>query len=210
MTNNVIKRRVITIVIVCCFVLLLAGGFILGKKLRNTGIDGEKRQTETEDDAGKVQTKNDTDDGKKQEAIDEKRLEELKLDPLASYYMNTSPEKGLTVCVWKYVNGYENGEGQILCGLLPRQLDKIYEPKGTYDPGNYYDPEYTYDMGRMGLGLGGFSPEDMKIILSTFDLPKEKISVIGWHNPADNIGACARPTTTEVREVKDYLLGDRQ
>ena len=108
MTNNVIKRRVITIVIVCCFVLLLAGGFILGKKLRNTGIDGEKRQTETEDDAGKVQTKNDTDDGKKQEAIDEKRLEELKLDPLASYYMNTSPEKGLTVCVWKMVYGYEN------------------------------------------------------------------------------------------------------
>lgn len=152
----------------------------------------------------------DADAEKKQREADEKRLEELKLDPLASYYMNTSPEKGLTVCVWKMKFGYEKGEGQILCGLLPRQLDKIYEPKGTYDPGNYYDPEYTYDMGRMGLGLGGFSPEDMKIILSTFDLPKEKISVIGWHNPADNIGACARPTTTEVREVKDYLLGDRQ
>ena len=188
MTNNVIKRRVITIVIVCCFVLLLAGGFILGKKLRNTGNDGEKKQREA----------------------DEKRLEELKLDPLASYYMNTSPEKGLTVCVWKMKFGYEKGEGQILCGLLPRQLDKIYEPKGTYDPGNYYDPEYTYDMGRMGLGLGGFSPEDMKIILSTFDIPKEKISVIAWHNEADNIGVCTTPDYFEVSEVKEYLLGDRQ
>ena len=183
MANNVIKRRVITIVIVCCFVLLLAGGFILGKKLRNTGNDGEKKQREA----------------------DEKRLEELKLDPTGSYYLNTSPEKGLTVCVWKMKYGYENGEGQILCGLLPRQLDKI-----DYNPEIYYDPEYAYDIGRMGLGLGGFSSEDMKIILSTFDIPKERISVIAWHNIADASGFTREPGYFEVQEVKDYLLGDRQ
>ena len=131
----------------------------------------------------------------KQPKSDEVRLEELKLDPLAGYYMNTPTEEGLTVCVWKCVYGYEPGKGEILCGLLPRQLDKIY------------NPEPTEDMASMGLGLGGFSPEDMKIILSTFDIPKEKISVIPWSNQYDSVGACSRPTTTEVGEVKEYLLG---
>ncbi|MBO7630763.1 MAG: hypothetical protein J6S78_00350 [Lachnospiraceae bacterium] len=205
MDNDVTKRRVIGVVIIIgCFILLFAGGLILSKKLKNTGDDGEKSQMETEDDVGKAQTKNDADDRKKQKEADEKRLEELKLDPLGSYYLNTSPEKGLTVCVWKYVNGYENGEGQILCGLLPRQLDKI-----DYDPELYYDPEYTYDLGRMGLGLWGLPPEDMKIILSTFDLPKEKISVIAWHNLADATGFNKTPNYFEVSEVKEYLLGDK-
>lgn len=180
MADNVIKRRIIIAAVIagCCILILL--GFLIFRKRPD---DSEKKQREA----------------------DKKRLEELKLDPLARIYMNTSPEKGLTVCVWKMKYGYENGEGQILCGLLPRQLDKI----GS-NPEIYYDPEYAYDIGRMGLGLGGFSPEDMKIILSTFDIPKEKISVIAWHNAADNIGVCTTPDYFEVSEVKEYLLGDRQ
>lgn len=178
MTNTVIKRRIIAaaVIVSCCILILL--GFLIFRK--------------RPDDAGK-----------KQEATDEERLEELKLDPLGSYYLNTSPEKGLTVCVWKVVYGYEKGEGQILCGLLPRQLDKILKPEDVYDP------EYRYDVESMGLGLGGFSPEDMKIILSTFYIPKEKISVIAWHNPADDAGFCKEPDVFEVREVKEYLLGER-
>lgn len=193
------NRRLAVLLSLLTGIVLFGCSFATGKKPAEE--QGEIKTNQAEIDA---------DAEKKQREADEKRLEELKLDPLASYYMNTSPEKGLTVCVWKMIYGYENGEGQILCGLLPRQLDKIYEPKGTYDPGNYYDPEYTYDMGRMGLGLGGVPPEDMKIILSTFDLPKEKISVIAWHNIADASGFTKEPGYFEVQEVKDYLLGDRQ
>ena len=199
MTDNTNKSGTIIIVIIGCCILLLTGFLIFGKKPNNTDNNGGKNQTETDDDAGKKpeQTYESAPYPRKakQPKSDEVRLEELKLDPLAGYYMNTPTEEGLTVCVWKCVYGYEPGKGEILCGLLPRQLDKIY------------NPEPTEDMASMGLGLGGFSPEDMKIILSTFDIPKEKISVIPWSNPADSVGACSRPTTTEVGEVKEYLLG---
>lgn len=175
MENSCIKRRVIAVAVVCCFILLLAGVLIFFKK----SSDGEK----------------------KQKAADEKRLAELKQDSLGSYYLNTPTEDGLTVCVWKVKAGAS--QGKILCGLLPRQLDKILDSEV------YYASEYKNDIGAMGLGLGGFPPEDMKIILSTFNLPKEKISVIAWHNAADSAGYCAEPNAIEVSEVKELLLGDK-
>ena len=184
MTDNVIKKIIIGVVIIGCVSLLLVGSLFFRKK-GSTGSDAGKNKEES------------SDTGKKREEIDEKRLAELKLDPTGSYYLNTSAEDGLTVCVWKQITGYEQENGKIFCGLLPGQLDKIY------------NPEPTKDMASMGLGLGGFTPEDMKIILSTFDIPKESISVITWSNPADSVGLCTRPTATEVNEVRASLLGEK-
>ena len=107
------------------------------------------------------------------------KIEQLKEKNFQWFVLNS--DDGLTVCVWQYEGG------SIQCGLLSGMLSE-------YDKDKYSTRE------RLEMGLGeGVSPEDMKLILSTYKIPQEKISVISWGSP------CSSRTVTLITndQIKD-------
>lgn len=105
----------------------------------------------------------------------------------AKTYLNLQTDGWLTVCVWQ-LDG-----GPVSCGLLP----------GKY---RYWSDADTRDGLEMGL-RAGVTPEEMKRILATYDVPKDRILVVSWTNPASSTFYC--PLGERLEEIREMLLKDK-
>lgn len=102
-------------------------------------------------------------------------------------WFNLNSDDGLTVCVWQH-------EGDsIQCGLLSGIL---YQ----------YDKDVYNTREKIEMGLGeGVSPEDMKLILATYKIPKEKVSVISWGSPVSSRTAVL-VTNDQIKDVEKRIF----
>ena len=113
------------------------------------------------------------------------KIEQLKTKNFQWFDLNS--DNGLTVCVWQYEGG------SIQCGLLSGMLSE-------YDKDKYSTRE------RLEMGLGeGVSPEDMKLILSTYKVPQEKISVISWGSPYSS-RTVTLITNDQIKDVEKRIF----
>ncbi len=113
--------------------------------------------------------------------------EEVEFSEEAKAYMKLQSDKWLTVCVWQV-----DGE-PVLCGLL----------SGKY---RYWSEVDTREGLEMGL-KAGVTPEEMKQILATYDVPKERILVVAWTNPLSSRLYC--PLGEQLEEIRKLLLKDK-
>ena len=112
---------------------------------------------------------------------------EKEFSEAAKSYMNLSSDEGLTVCVWQL-------EGEpVLSGLLP----------GKY---RYWSEANTQESVEMGL-RAGVTLEEMKRILATYDIKKDKISVVEWNNPLSS--KAYRYLGEQLTEIREMLLEEK-
>ena len=115
------------------------------------------------------------------------RMREKEFSEAAKSYMNLSSDDGLTVCVWQL-------EGEpVLSGLLP----------GKY---RYWSEANTQESVEMGL-RAGVMLEEMKRILATYDIKKDKISVVEWNNPLSS--KAYRYLGEQLTEIREMLLEEK-
>ena len=121
-------------------------------------------------------------------ASDDKLMELKSRD---SRWFDLSAENGLTVCVW-YLERDNNVVLQ--CGLLEGLI-------------SYDDPDRFCTKGGASMGLcDGVTPEEMKLILSTYGLETEKVVVIPWFNPCSS-RVTGFPSAEQMQTVKELILG---
>lgn len=122
-------------------------------------------------------------------ASDDKLMELKSRD---SRWFDLSTENGLTVCVWQSLD--KDNNAVLECGLLQGLI-------------SYDDPDRYSTRERLAMGLfGGVTPEEMKLILSTYDLEAESVSIIPWSNPASS-NHVYFPSTDQMNTVKKLILG---
>ncbi len=115
------------------------------------------------------------------------REKEKEFSGAAKSYMNLSSDDGLTVCVWQL-------EGEpVLSGLFP----------GKY---RYWSEANTQESVEMGL-RAGVTLEEMKRILATYDIKKDKISVVEWNNPLSS--KAYRYLGEQLTEIREMLLEEK-
>ena len=113
-----------------------------------------------------------------------KTLPEMeRLKALYPQYFGLPTDKGLEVWIWQLA------AGSYRCGLLP----------GTNREKNAED--------LVGM-LGGCSMDEMRTILSTYDVPEENIIVIPWRNPISSYSWPDFDFESEAKRLRGMLFAE--
>ena len=104
-----------------------------------------------------------------------------------SFWFDLPSDNGLTVCVWQYP------DDTVECGLL----------SGVYGEDSFllYKSQEWYEL---SLHKGA-SIKEMKLILSTYKIPKEKINVVAWGSPASS-HSMKIPSEELIADIKKEII----